>query len=102
MGTNWIKDFFTQGGNLTARFYKLSSQPRDVYDLMYDNCQANMTIILDRTRGGIRIGSLYLSLKDKDYWNYFYLKVKEVYFIPKYVTEYILKYLYKEWQNNNV
>ena len=100
MGTEWIKDFFTQNKNLTARFYRLSSQPKDVYDLMYDKCQANITIILNRQNGGVKIGNIYLSLRDKKYWGYFCLKVKEEYFIPKYITEFILNYLYKEWKNN--
>ena len=92
-GTSWIKDFFTPSGNLTARFYRVSTEPRGKYELMYSGCVANISIYFDGY--SVSIGSIKYSLKNSGYDNLFYGQVKSQYQIPKYVSEYVLSYFRK-------
>ena len=87
----WIKDFLSSKGNITARFYRVNTEPVGKYEIMYDGCQANMSIIIDGNK--VIIGGIVYSLKDKKYDSMFCNQVKDSYFIPKYITEYILSYL---------
>lgn len=86
----WIKDFFSSKGNLVARFYRVTTEPEGKYEIMYDGCQANMSVLTDGTK--VRIGSITYSLKDKKYDSMFCDQVRSNYFIPAYVTKFVLSY----------
>lgn len=86
----WIKDFFSSKGNLVARFYRATTEPVGKYEIMYDRCQANMSVLTDGTK--VRIGSITYSLKDKKYDSMFCDQVRSKYFIPAYITKFVLSY----------
>ena len=90
MGIEWIKDFFTGSGDLTARFYRVPTEPIGKYELMYDKCIANISVYYNK--GRIKIGSISFSLADRQYDNLFRDQVKSEYKIPKYVIDFILYY----------
>lgn len=89
-GLNWIKDFFTPRGSLTARFYRVETEPEGKYELMYSNCMANISILY--IGDTIRIGSITYSIHHKNYDKLFIDQARSMYQIPKYITTFILSY----------
>lgn len=89
---DWIKDFFTTSGNLTARFYRVCTEPVGKYELTYNGCTNDISFYYNRQSQSIKVGSIFLSLQNTRYIPLFCEEVKTSYGIPKYITEYIVKY----------
>lgn len=97
---DWIKDYYSKKGTLSARIYRLREDDTLILRVMYNNCTEDLPFYIS-PKGNVTVGNISCNILTDSGVKSLAAKVKDAYGIPEYVckdTCYMLKALMFSWR----